>query len=196
LLTLIPSMSGGLDQLITRNNFIWTELLCSRHAPGRFLSLHSSFSLNGIRDTALQRGVLGLDVRSTSEMSALAKDSECRMPGAFAHRPAAGRDHADRKVHRMATYEYRCIQDGVFDVRQPMGTAGPKRRCPTCDGEAVRVFSAPMLSVGSRALVAAIDRTEKTRDEPDVVSALPPRRARTRRPMAARNPALQRLPRP
>lgn len=96
----------------------------------------------------------------------------------------------------MATYEYRCIQDGVFELRQPMGTAEPKRRCPTCDGDAMRVFSAPRLSVGSRELVAAIDRTEKTRDEPEVVSALPPRRAGTRRPMAARNPALRRLPRP
>jgi putative FmdB family regulatory protein len=96
----------------------------------------------------------------------------------------------------MATYQYRCIQDGVFDVSRPMGTAAPQWRCPMCDSEAVRVFSAPMLSVASPALVAAIDRTEKTSDEPDVVSAPPPRRAPMRRPMAARNPALQRLPRP
>jgi hypothetical protein len=96
----------------------------------------------------------------------------------------------------MVTYQYRCLQDGVFDVSRPMGTAGPQWPCPICNSEAIRVFSAPMLSVASRALVAAIDRTEKTRDEPDVVSALPPRSARTRRPMAGRNPALQRLPRP
>jgi hypothetical protein len=44
--------------------------------------------------------------------------------------------------------------------------------------------------------VAAIDNTEKTRDEPEVVSALPPHPARTRRPAAGLNPALQRLPRP
>jgi putative FmdB family regulatory protein len=96
----------------------------------------------------------------------------------------------------MATYQYRCVQDGVFDVSRPMGTAAPQWRCPICNSEAARVFSAPMLSLASRGLVAAIDRTEKTRDEPDVVSALPPRRARTRSPMATRNPALQRLPRP
>ncbi len=95
----------------------------------------------------------------------------------------------------MAIYRYRCVLDGVFDVSQPMGTAGSQRPCPVCNREAVRVFLAPMLSLAPRALVAAIDGTEKTRDEPDVVSALPPRRARTR-PAAAVNPALQRLPRP
>ena len=96
----------------------------------------------------------------------------------------------------MATYRYRCVVDGVFDVSRPIGTAGSQWPCPVCNGVAVRVFSAPMLSLAPRALVAAIDSTEKTRDEPEVVSALPPHRARTRRPAAALNPALQRLPRP
>jgi putative FmdB family regulatory protein len=96
----------------------------------------------------------------------------------------------------MATYQYRCVQDGDFDVTRPMGTATPKWQCPVCNNEAVRVFYAPMLSRTSRALVAAIDRTEKTSDEPEVVSAVPPRGARTRSPMATQNPALQRLPRP
>ena len=68
---------------------------------------------------------------------------------------------------------YRCVLDGVVDVSQPMGTAGSQRPCPVCNSEAVRVFLAPMLSLAPRALVAAIDGTEKTRDEPDVVSALP-----------------------
>ncbi len=96
----------------------------------------------------------------------------------------------------MATYQYRCVQDGDFDVSWPMGTAAPKSQCPVCNNEAARVFHAPMLSFASRALVAAIDRTEKTSDEPEVVSALPPRGVRTRSPMATQNPALQRLPRP
>ncbi len=96
----------------------------------------------------------------------------------------------------MAIYKYRCVLDGVFDVSLPMGTAESQWPCPVCNGEAVRVFSAPMLSLAPRALVAAIDGTEKTRDEPEVVSALPRRRARSRRAAAAMNPALQRLPRP
>jgi putative FmdB family regulatory protein len=96
----------------------------------------------------------------------------------------------------MATYQYRCVQDGVFDVSRPMGTAERQCQCPICNSDAVRVYSAPMLSLASPALMAAIDRTEKTRDEPDVVSALPPRRGRKRSPTATMNPALRRLPRP
>lgn len=95
----------------------------------------------------------------------------------------------------MATYQYRCGRDGVFDVRLRMGTAGPRARCPFCDCEAPRVFTAPMVSLAPKALVAEIDRTEKTSDEPAVVSAPPSRRTRARAPLAA-NPALQRLPRP
>ena len=96
----------------------------------------------------------------------------------------------------VAQYRYRCVVDGVFDVSWPIGTAESRAPCPVCNSEAVRVFSAPMLSLAPGALVAAIDNTEKTRDEPEVVSALPPHRARTRRPAAALNPALKRLPRP
>ena len=96
----------------------------------------------------------------------------------------------------MATYRYRCVQDGDFDVTRPIGTAAPKSQCPVCNNGAVRVFRAPMLSLGPRALVAAIDRTEKTSDEPEVVSALPPRAARMGKPIATQNPAWQRLPRP
>jgi hypothetical protein len=45
-------------------------------------------------------------------------------------------------------------------------------------------------------VVAAIDRTEKTRDEPEVVSSLPRRHPSKRTPIAPANPALRRLPRP
>jgi hypothetical protein len=44
--------------------------------------------------------------------------------------------------------------------------------------------------------VAAIDRTEKSSDEPDVVTSLPPRAGRTTTPKTAQNPAWQRLPKP
>lgn len=96
----------------------------------------------------------------------------------------------------MVQYRYRCVADGIFDLSRPMGSAGPRARCPVCDTEAVRVFSAPMLSMAPGALVAAIDSTEKTCDEPEVVSALPSQRIRTRTQARASNPALQRLPRP
>jgi putative FmdB family regulatory protein len=101
-----------------------------------------------------------------------------------------------RTICRMATYAYRCDRDGDFDVSRPIGAAARKSLCPVCNREAARVFRAPMLSLASRALVAAIDRAEKTSDEPEMVSAVPPRAVRTRNPIATQNPALQRLPRP
>lgn len=96
----------------------------------------------------------------------------------------------------MATYQYRCVQDGDFDVRRPIGTATPRSSCPVCDDDAVRVFRAPMLSLASRALMTAIDRTERTRDVPDVVSALPSQPVRNRKPTVPQNPAWQHLPKP
>jgi putative FmdB family regulatory protein len=95
----------------------------------------------------------------------------------------------------LATYQYRCSGDGDFEVRHPIGTAPEPVRCPVCGGDAVRVYTAPMLFTASRAGVAAIDRAEKSRDQPDVVTALPASAAR-RRPAASVNPALQKLPRP
>ena len=96
----------------------------------------------------------------------------------------------------MATYQYRCVQDGDFDVSRPMGTAAPKSQCPVCNNEAVRVFRAPMLSLAPRALVAAIDRTEKTqrRARSGVGSAATP--VPDAEAGGDQNPALQRLPRP
>lgn len=96
----------------------------------------------------------------------------------------------------MALYEYRCQRHGLQEVRQPMGQTLDAMPCPVCNDRAVRVFSAPMVSIASRAVVAAIDRTEKTRDEPDVVTVLPRRGSRRRTPIAPSNPILRRLPRP
>lgn len=96
----------------------------------------------------------------------------------------------------MATYEYRCDHDGVFEVTRPLGSAPESVTCPVCRSEARRVFSTPMLRRGSRALVAAIDHAEKSRDEPDVVTSLPSTGARRRTPVLPLTPGLQRLPRP
>lgn len=96
----------------------------------------------------------------------------------------------------MAVYEYRCEQDGVLEVIRPIGTAPKSITCPACKGDAARVFSKPMLSSTPRALVAAIDHAEKTRDEPDLVTSLPRRGARRRTPVLPLTPTLKRLPRP
>lgn len=96
----------------------------------------------------------------------------------------------------MATYEYRCDIDGVFDVMRPLGTAPASIACAACGSEAKRVFSMPFLPSPARELIAAIDRSEKSRYEPEVVTSLPSNGARRRTPMAQMTPARQRLPRP
>jgi putative FmdB family regulatory protein len=96
----------------------------------------------------------------------------------------------------VALYEYRCEQDGVFDITRPLGTAPSSIKCPVCKNEASRVFSKPMLMSTPRELAAAIDHAEKTRDEPDIVTSLPPTGARKRTPVLPLTPTLRHLPRP
>jgi putative FmdB family regulatory protein len=96
----------------------------------------------------------------------------------------------------MATYEYRCDRDGVFDAMYPIGTAPQMMACPACTAESARVFSKPMLFSTPKELVAALDHEEKTRHEPDVVTSLPPAGARKRTPVLPLTPTLSRLPRP
>jgi hypothetical protein len=56
-----------------------------------------------------------------------------------------------------------------------------------------RVWTAPMVSLAPRAAVAAIDRAERSRTEPEVVTHVP---GRPRRVVAPTTPAQRRLPRP
>ena len=96
----------------------------------------------------------------------------------------------------MAIYEYRCEQDGAFEVILPIGTAPAEVACPECASESPRVFTNPMVSFAPRALVAALDHEQKTRYEPDVVTSLPRSGNRKATPMAPLTPTLARLPRP
>jgi putative FmdB family regulatory protein len=96
----------------------------------------------------------------------------------------------------VAIYEYRCDDDGAFEMTRPLGTAPESVACPVCGSEARRVFSKPMLSLSPPALVAAIDHAEKSRDEPEVVTSLPRTGARKRTPVLPLTPSLRRLPRP
>lgn len=96
----------------------------------------------------------------------------------------------------MAIYEYRCERHGAFDEERPMGTAPAVARCPTCREEGRRVYSAPLLTSTAPALAAALDHSERTRHEPDVVTSLPSKHPRKRQPMARMTPQLARLPRP
>lgn len=95
----------------------------------------------------------------------------------------------------MALYEYRCDRDGPFDVMRPLGTAPASVACRVCGAESRRVFFAPMVRTGSRlAWTAALDRADKSRYEPEVVSSPPPV-AGPRRTVEM-TPALRGLPRP
>ncbi len=96
----------------------------------------------------------------------------------------------------MAIYEYRCDEDGSFEVSARLDAPPKSAACPVCNIEARRVYSKPMLSRAPRALVTAIDRAEKSRYEPEVVTSLPPVDARRRTPVLPLTPTLRRLPRP
>ena len=94
----------------------------------------------------------------------------------------------------MAIFVYRCPADGILEMNWPVGTAPRQVTCPACARDASRVYTAPLVSRGSRSAVALIDRTERTRYEPEVVTGPPPVGRPNRR--AALNPAWQRLPGP
>ncbi len=94
----------------------------------------------------------------------------------------------------MATYAYHCLQHGGFDVVAPIGTASTGRCCPGCGVPARRVFTAPALARTPRDVVAALTRSERSRDAPDVVSALPPATGRAR--VRTAGPRAAGLPRP
>ena len=97
----------------------------------------------------------------------------------------------------MAIYEYCCERGGLFEVFRPMGTAPESVACSACGSPARRVFSAPMLVTGARsAWTAAVDRAEKSRHEPEIVSSLPSSGAGRRVSTVQMTPALRGLPRP
>jgi putative FmdB family regulatory protein len=97
----------------------------------------------------------------------------------------------------VARYDYRCDEDGVFEITRALGTAPESLACPVCSKTARRVFSSPMLtSTAPPELYAAIDHAEKSRHEPDIVTSLPPAPTHTRTPVLPLTPTLRRLPRP
>lgn len=97
----------------------------------------------------------------------------------------------------MVMYEFCCPQHGMFELMLPMGAASSRGQCPQCGGDALRQMSAPKFVRSSRsAWFGAIERAEKSRHEPEVVSSVPAAGARRRIRQAPLTPALRRLPRP
>ncbi|MEW2515555.1 FmdB family zinc ribbon protein [Streptomyces sp. NPDC046870] len=91
----------------------------------------------------------------------------------------------------MATYEYSCSRCGSFDVKLPMGTAPAQWKCSRCDDAARRVYSSPAFASTPPAVAALRERSEKSRENPEVVTRV----AGEATPSPA-HPALARLPRP
>ena len=96
----------------------------------------------------------------------------------------------------MATYGYRCTQDGPFDVSAPIGTAPTAPECPRCGGAGHRVFTAPRLSTADPRRMALLDATKATADRPAVVDGVPTQNASRRTVSPRTNPMLAKLPRP
>ncbi|WP_347353939.1 zinc ribbon domain-containing protein [Intrasporangium sp.] len=94
----------------------------------------------------------------------------------------------------MATYEFRCEQDGVVTLTVPMGEVGPTAPCPACGRAARRVYSAPQLRLGDGRARAMLDATTATADRPAVVGH--PVGGRARRPRPAADPRTAKLPPP
>ena len=96
----------------------------------------------------------------------------------------------------MALYEYRCDQDGAFDVTLPLGTAPQTHACPECAGDARRVFTSPATKTMNRDLFRALEHEDKSRTNPEVVTSLPPQPKHQRTPVLPLTPTLAKLPRP
>ncbi|MFG2606089.1 FmdB family zinc ribbon protein [Streptomyces sp. NPDC048514] len=93
---------------------------------------------------------------------------------------------------RMATYEYLCSRCGPFEVKLAIGTAPAVHGCPVCTGAAKRVYSSPGFPRTSPAVAALHAREDRSREVPEVVSEVPPRR----RVRQQAHPPDSRLPRP
>ena len=96
----------------------------------------------------------------------------------------------------MAVYQFTCGEHGATEHEATIGTAPQAVPCPDCGRQARRVFSAPMLGRLPRATTTAVERAERSGDEPDVVTSIPPRTGRAAQQHYTHNPAHRRLPKP
>lgn len=94
----------------------------------------------------------------------------------------------------MAIYQFRCHEHGRIELEAAMGTAPPTLPCPDCDRQARRVFSAPMLGRTPHVVATAFERSERSADQPDVVTSLPPRTGRADQQRYTHDPKHRRLP--
>jgi putative FmdB family regulatory protein len=67
-------------------------------------------------------------------------------------------------------YAFTCAGCGPFEVVRPMVEASVPAYCPTCGGEARRVFTPPGLACLAGSVRRALEMEERSAHEPEVVS--------------------------
>ena len=70
----------------------------------------------------------------------------------------------------MPIYAFSCTSCGLFDVARAMADAAEPAPCPTCGGQARRVFTPPGLPLLAKPVRRAFDLEEKSTHEPEVVT--------------------------
>lgn len=70
----------------------------------------------------------------------------------------------------MPVYGFTCDRCGPFEVTRSMRDASAPARCPSCAGEARRVFHPPGLALLSAPVRTALDREERSAHEPEVTA--------------------------
>jgi len=78
-------------------------------------------------------------------------------------------------------YVFTCPECGSFEVARPMAEASGRTCCPTCQGEARRVFTPPRLSRLATPVRRALETEEASAHEPRVVTGKRGRPLRQRR---------------
>jgi putative FmdB family regulatory protein len=81
----------------------------------------------------------------------------------------------------MPVYVFACHECGPFELARPMAEASSRASCPTCQHEARRVFTPPLLSRLGAPMRRALDTEEASAHEPRVVTELRGRPLRQRR---------------
>lgn len=97
----------------------------------------------------------------------------------------------------MPLYEYRCLEDDVFEAFFAMRDKPDTVACPQCGQAASSVIPAIGLSKTNSAQMRILDATSATAETPQVVNSISGTRANNRQStVASRHPLHQKLPRP
>jgi putative FmdB family regulatory protein len=70
----------------------------------------------------------------------------------------------------MPVYVFSCHGCGPFELTRPMAVAGAAAYCPTCLGEARRVFTPPSLTRLATPMRRVLEKEEASAHEPRVVT--------------------------